>query len=39
VAGAGFREYFDPRTGDGYGSDDFSWTSALVLDILARRAR
>jgi hypothetical protein len=39
VAGAGFREYFDPRTGVGHGSDDFSWSAALVLDILARRPR
>ena len=39
VGGAGFREYFDPGTGDGHGSDDFSWTAALVLDILARRPR
>jgi hypothetical protein len=33
VGHAGFREYFDPASGDGYGSDDFSWTAALLLDL------
>jgi hypothetical protein len=28
------REYFDPITGAGRGSDDFSWTAAVVVDIL-----
>jgi hypothetical protein len=37
VARSGFREYFDPDTGDGAGAGDFSWTAALVLDLLARR--
>lgn len=32
VGRAGFREYFDPFTGDGYGTGDFSWTAALFLD-------
>jgi hypothetical protein len=35
AAGAGFREYFDPETGEGYGSRDFSWTAALVADLLS----
>jgi len=35
VARAGFAEYFDPRTGAGIGSPAFSWTAALVLDLLA----
>jgi glycogen debranching enzyme len=30
----GFREYYDPRTGQGFGARDFSWT-ALVVDMLA----
>lgn len=30
----GFYEYFDPTTGMGHGSDLFSWTAALLLDIL-----
>jgi glycogen debranching enzyme len=34
VAGAGFHEYFDPDTGAGYGTDEFSWTAALTLDLL-----
>jgi hypothetical protein len=28
----GFREYFDPLSGDGLGADDFSWTAAIALD-------
>jgi glycogen debranching enzyme len=35
VQRSGFREYFDPTTGEGYGSHDFSWTAALLLDLLA----
>jgi glycogen debranching enzyme len=34
VQGAGMREYFDPLTGEGLGSDDFSWTAAVVTDML-----
>lgn len=30
----GFHEYFDSRTGKGYGSDSFSWTAALFLDLV-----
>jgi mannosylglycerate hydrolase len=30
----GFYEYFDPEAGKGHGSDNFSWTAALVLDVL-----
>lgn len=29
----GFREYYNPMTGEGHGARDFSW-SALVLDML-----
>jgi glycogen debranching enzyme len=32
----GFREYYNPLTGEGAGAHDFSWT-ALALDMLARR--
>jgi hypothetical protein len=35
VAAEGFREYFDADTGAGAGAHDFSWTAALVLDLLA----
>jgi glycogen debranching enzyme len=31
----GFREYYNPLTGEGGGAHDFSWT-ALVLDMLAQ---
>ncbi|HEV7709002.1 MAG TPA: trehalase family glycosidase [Asanoa sp.] len=34
VRAAGFREYVDPLTGAGYGTDDFSWTAALTLDLI-----
>jgi hypothetical protein len=34
VRTAGFREYLDPLTGAGHGTDDFSWTAALTLDLL-----
>jgi len=30
-----FREYFDPEDGAGYGARDFSWTAALVADLLS----
>jgi transaldolase/glucose-6-phosphate isomerase len=31
---SGFYEYYDPDTGQGYGSESFSWTAALLLDLL-----
>lgn len=37
VERAGFREYFDARTGAGCGADDFSWTAALLLDTMRAR--
>lgn len=33
---SGFWEYFDPRTGEGLGTDGFTWTAALVLDMVKR---
>ncbi len=33
----GFHEYFDPTTGQGHGSDLFSWSAALLIDVLAER--
>lgn len=30
----GFYEYFDSFTGKGYGSDNFSWTAALFIDLV-----
>jgi glycogen debranching enzyme len=35
VARSGFFEYFDPLTGDGLGADEFTWTAALVIDLMA----
>jgi Trehalase len=39
VRRSGFREYFDPFTGEGYGSHDFSWTAALLIDLLLTEDR
>ena len=36
VAKNGCREYFNPLTGEGLGIDNFSWTAALILDLLHR---
>jgi len=35
IGRSGFREYFDPRTGEGHGADRFSWSAALYLDLAA----
>jgi hypothetical protein len=32
---SGCYEYFDPNTGEGIGTAEFSWTAALALDLLA----
>lgn len=34
VEQSGFREYYNPLTGEGHGAHDFSWT-ALALDLIA----
>jgi glycogen debranching enzyme len=39
VAGAGFREYFDPFNGTGYGTDGFGWSAALTIDFIERLSR
>ena len=31
---AGCYEYFSPITGQGHGATDFSWTAALIIDLL-----
>jgi len=36
VLRSGWFEYFHPRTGEGLGGRDFSWTAALVVDLLRR---
>jgi glycogen debranching enzyme len=32
----GFYEYFSPETGEGHGAAEFSWTAALVIELLMR---
>jgi glycogen debranching enzyme len=32
----GFREYYQPETGDGLGAENFTWSAALALDMLRR---
>ena len=39
VRNGGFREYYHPVTGEGLGSDRFSWSAALTLDLLRARER
>jgi neutral trehalase len=34
VSRSGFHEYFDPMDGSPAGGSDFSWTAALVVDML-----
>ena len=34
VARSGFHEYFEPTSGAGLGSILFSWSAALLLDVL-----
>jgi hypothetical protein len=36
VANAGLREYFNPRTGSGHGTNNFSWSAALLLHVMAK---
>jgi Mannosylglycerate hydrolase MGH1-like glycoside hydrolase domain len=38
VERSGFREYYDPFSAQGYGTDEFSWTAALLLDVLETQA-
>ena len=35
VEHAGLREYFNPTTGSGHGTDDFSWSAAVLIDVLS----
>ena len=39
VETSGFREYFDPLTGEGLGGTEFSWTAAMVLVFEELRGR
>jgi hypothetical protein len=39
VAGAGLREYFNPRTGSGHGTSNFSWSAALLIHVVAESSQ
>jgi hypothetical protein len=34
VRRSGFAEYFDPTTGEPLGAQNFSWTAALIIDLI-----
>jgi glycogen debranching enzyme len=36
VEKSGFREYYNPMSGEGLGATSFSWTAALTIDLLDR---
>jgi hypothetical protein len=36
VRNQGFREYYDPNTAEGLGGKSFSWTAALVIDLIRK---
>ncbi len=36
IAKSGFREYYNPFTGEGHGAEEFTW-SGLVLDMIRRQ--
>lgn len=38
VRRTGFREYVNPRTGHGHGTDGFGWTASVTLDLLVTGA-
>jgi neutral trehalase len=35
----GFHEYFNPYSGEGYGTDSFSWSAALTIDMIEAMER
>jgi glycogen debranching enzyme len=37
VAEHGFYEYFNPLSGEGLGADSFSWTAALLIDLISEK--
>jgi len=39
VCHGGFAEYFHPVSGEGLGARNFSWTAALVIDLLKQTKR
>jgi hypothetical protein len=39
LAGRGFNEYFNPRTGAPLGAGDFSFSAAVTLDLLQTKGK
>lgn len=37
VSNHGFREYYEPYKGEGLGGKNFSWTAALVIDMIKNK--
>ncbi len=37
VEKSGFAEYFNPENGEPLGADNFSWTAALVIDLIHQK--
>jgi len=35
IAEHGFYEYYNPLSGEGLGADNFSWTAALLIDLVS----
>jgi hypothetical protein len=35
----GHYEYYDPNTGRGLSAEEFSWTAALIIDLVSKRLR
>ncbi|WP_068840311.1 amylo-alpha-1,6-glucosidase [Pontibacter akesuensis] len=38
ITRSGFREYYDPFTGEGHGAEEFTW-SGLVIDMINRQIK
>ncbi|MCC9169220.1 MGH1-like glycoside hydrolase domain-containing protein, partial [Pontibacter harenae] len=38
ITKSGFREYYNPFTGEGHGAHNFTW-SGLVLDMIKRQQK
>jgi len=38
LSAGGFAEYYDPLTGEGLGGRQFTWTAAMVADLIKRSA-
>jgi hypothetical protein len=38
IEASGFAEYYDPQTGEGLGGGEFTWTAAMIADLVTRGA-